>query len=243
MSVCSCCKKSFDTSSLVTCIVCNKSYRNACVELTTNEVKLLNGNKGVEWSCKSCKESGCRIGDLKALILQLQNDIQSLKNQMKLESSLSEDDYEEIISEINARNSKKSNIVIFGLSEPNQNINSDARQESDTNQVINILKSVLPDENFENAKPVRLGKYEANKNRIIKVALSNEITVRNLMKNATRLKNSQNYRNISISADRTKREIEYYKKIKNQMLERNNNGENCKMKYINGIPRIIDLNL
>lgn len=242
MLICACCERSFEANLMVTCSICSKYYKNNCVDLTANEVKLLNGNKGVEWSCKKCKDSGNSIKDLKVLILQLQNDIQSMKSQMKVGTDLTEDVFEEIVAEINDRNSKKSNIILFGVPEPNQNLPSDTRLESDKASVVDLLNLVLPNESFEHVKPIRLGKYDIHQNRIIKVPLNNEHIVQNVIRNASRLRNSPKYKTISVSFDRTRRQIEHYKKIKSEMLERNKNGDKCKIKYISGVPRIVDLN-
>lgn len=104
------------------------------------------------------------------------------------------------------------------------------------------MNAVLPEENFEQVKPVRIGQYNVNKRRLVKITLANEDMVINVLRNAFQLKNNPSFENVSISQDRTPRQIEYFKKIKSQMMERNKNGENCKLKYVNGVPRIVNLN-
>lgn len=45
---------------------------------------------------------------------------------------------------------------MFGIPERNQNHPSDTRLESDKANAGNLLKSLLPNESFENVKPIRL---------------------------------------------------------------------------------------
>lgn len=242
VSVCSCCERSYESTLMVKCGICKEAYKNTCVNLTASELRLINGNKGVDWSCPKCKESGNDIKELKQLILQLQDDIASLRNEIKTEITITEDQFEEIVAEVNDRNSRKSNLVIFGLVEPEQSQSPENRQKLDKDNIKDILNALLPDEDFDYLRPVRLGKYTPNKIRIVKITLANEPMVHKLIKNTSKLKNMEEYKHISISLDRTSRQINFYKKLKIQLSDRNNNGENCGIKYINGVPKIVNLN-
>ena len=89
-------------------------------------------NKGYDWSCLKCSKFQNEIKDLKALILNLQADILTLKaenNGSKLVQSSSF--FEEINEEINERNKRQRNLVIFGVTEPNQNLSTEAREHND----------------------------------------------------------------------------------------------------------------
>lgn len=241
---CACCNRSFESLLMVKCCICKKSFKNSCVDISANEVRVLNGNKGYDWSCKNCREFGSDIKDLKALILKLQDDIQALKSEnSEMRSSVKGIDFEEIVEEINERNKRKRNLVIFRLPEQDQEQPVAARMDEDKAKVIEVLQQITPNFNGENIKPIRLGHFTAGKNRAIKITLDDEEQVNKITRKAYLLKNSNQYRNISVSLDRTPRQIAYYKMIKNQLSEREIAGErNLKIKYNNGIPKIVNLN-
>lgn len=244
MLICTCCNRSYDAVCMVKCSICKKLFKNTCVDITANEVRVLNANKGYDWSCLRCREFGNEIKDLKALILKLQDDIQTLKavnNESKTEPSSTF--FEEIIEEINERNKRQRNVVIFGVTEPNQNLSNEARENSDKAEVSDILHTVLPELNTNNIKPIRLGRFITEKIRPIKIRLDNEVDVIKVIRHSNTLKNSRFNNKVFISVDRTPRQLEYFKKIKDELNRRKNAGENnIKIKYVNGIPKIISLN-
>nr|CAH7735132.1 unnamed protein product [Callosobruchus chinensis] len=55
-ATCKSCNQSCDNHLLVTCSVCKNRYKHSCIDITANEVRTLNGNKGYDWTC-----SGCRV--------------------------------------------------------------------------------------------------------------------------------------------------------------------------------------
>lgn len=199
------------------------------------------------------------VKSLERKLIELENENTSLNLKvMNLESKINdqtrndelgtdiknanEDVYEEIIAETNSRNSRRCNLVVFGLNEQDQKLSQQARQELDKTKILDILNTVLPEEDFGYIKTTRIGQYNMNKNRIIKITLASDDMVHNVLRNSYHLRNIQRFKEVSISQDRTPRQIEHYKKIKNQLMERNNKGENCKIKYVNGVPKIVPLN-
>lgn len=105
---CACCQRAYDPLYMLKCSICKKSYKNTCVDISNNEVRLVSGNKGYDWSCIKCREFGSELRGLKTLILKLQDDINELKtvnatlNQMP-NAAL---DFEQVVSEINDRNNR-----------------------------------------------------------------------------------------------------------------------------------------
>lgn len=94
-------------------------------------------------------------------------------------------------------------------------------------------------------KPVRLGKYDATKNnpRPIKISLRDEATVHNFIRKAKTLRDRETFKNVNISLDRTPRQIEYYRTVKNELIQRSSEGEtNLQIKYVRGIPKIVSVN-
>nr|CAI5818719.1 unnamed protein product [Callosobruchus analis] len=60
-----------------------------------------------------------------------------------------------------------------------------------------------------------------------------------LIKKSPALKNSEEFKNISVSYDRTPRQMQLYKVVRKQIDDTKNGGEsNIRIKYVNGIPKI-----
>lgn len=178
------------------------------------------------------------IKDIKVSIDVLKNDIEELKSSNSFANANSAFS-EEIIHEMSERERRKKNIVIFGLPERLTSSSQD-RTSTDLDVVKNILS--LVDNQLANAqfKIFRLGKVRVDYNRPIKVILEDETQAQAVIRKAAIIRNS--YRNVSVSLDRTPRQSEYYKKVRSELQERLAKGEQLKIRYINGLPKIVPLN-
>lgn len=81
----------------------------------------------------------------------------------------------------------------------------------------------------------RLGKYDAQrtKPRFLKVGLSDEGQVHNIIKKSKNLKNAELYKHITIFFDKTPKQNEHYNALKAELQKRIDGGEtNLKIKYI-----------
>lgn len=231
---------------MVTCSVCRDNFYHLCVELSIAELRSIKAKKNIRWACMECSSLGNDIDELKALIISLKKEIEVLRvNVVKVsENSNSGFDFEEAIQEFNERSKRKSNLVLFGIPEPDNTVVNHERQNHDKNEVQRVIQFISPDLNISNTSLTRLGKYDPTKAypRPIKISLDSEQLVHKVIKNANKLRNSQ-YNNIKLSFDRTPRQIEYYRSVKSQLTERQSQGEsNLKIKYIKGIPSIVSLN-
>lgn len=243
---CECCNKLFEQHLMATCCICKKYFKNTCVGLSNSDIRLINSNKGLNWTCANCQQIGNDINDLKHLIISLQIEIKELKeNKANANSSPKNFNFEEVIEEINERNRRKRNLIIFGIQEVDPNIPGNVRHETDNKSAYNILNKIVQDIGDTNFKPIRLGRFDANKAkpRPIRITLEDENLVHEVIRNVKKLRSHQNYGHVSISFDRTPRQISYYKEIKNEFEARIKDGDtNCKIKYVNGIPKIVSLN-
>nr|CAH7756716.1 unnamed protein product [Callosobruchus chinensis] len=112
---CTCCNKLHNAISMVKCCICKKLLKNSCVDISSSEVRLLSANKGCDWSCPSCRTFGNDLKDLKAIILKLQDDIKTLKDNRN-DVPINDDDFlETIISEVSERAKRKKNFTILGV--------------------------------------------------------------------------------------------------------------------------------
>nr|CAH7735247.1 unnamed protein product [Callosobruchus chinensis] len=240
---CKCCNQHCDNHQLVTCSVCKDKYKHTCVDITANEIRILNANKGYDWTCVDCRATGKDLNELKALIMKLQEDIKQLKTDRDRSLGTSPVDFEEVVTEINERQKRKSNIIIFNLEEQAQSKPPAERAELDKTAVNNILRFVVPNFNLRNMKPVRLGLFSTTKKKPVKLVLENSDQVRNMVINGKKLKDSNTYRNIIIAPDRTKRQLDYFKSVKQELLQRMNAGEtNIRIKFFNDVPKIVSSN-
>lgn len=240
---CKCCKQFFEAHLMVTCCVCKDKFKNTCVDITANEVRTLNSNKGYDWTCIDCRVLGNDLKDLKALIISLQNDIKELKARNTESDKANEYDFEEILQEIADRQKRKNNIILFNVPEQDQSKPVNEQLLTENNQVMNIVKHVNPDVQLREVKSIRLGAYSPNKIRPIKLKLENENTVRQILSNSKKIRSNAAFKKVYFSSDKTKKQIEHYKKIKQELTDRLNAGEsNCRIKYVNNVPRIVTEN-
>lgn len=242
-STCKCCNQLYDNLLFVTCCICKEKYKNTCVDITSNELRILNSQKGYDWTCSKCRVIGNDLKELKALIISLQNDIKQLKaGNVQLETN-PDADFEDILMEISDRQKRKNNIILFNVPEQDQSKPVTEQRESDKQEVMDILSIVDPSALEANVKPIRLGVFSESRTRPIKLSFQNEDTARKFLKNAKKIKTNAKYKNVNFSADKTKKQIEYYKKIKQELNDKINAGEtNCRIKYINNVPRIVSEN-
>nr|CAI5826218.1 unnamed protein product [Callosobruchus analis] len=115
------------------------------------------------------------------------------------------------------------------------------RSESQKAEVTKVLSYLSQSVTVSSVR--RIGRYDSNKNssRPVKVTLASPVEVHELLRKTPMLKGSEAFKRISIFADKTPRQMEYYKKLKRELEERIGNGEtNIKIKYWNGTPKIVN---
>nr|CAH7713460.1 unnamed protein product [Callosobruchus chinensis] len=230
---------------MVKCSVRLKVFRHLCVNISVDQLNLFeDGNNGFDWSCINCRKIGHELKDLKSLILTLQSEIQDLKsNSRGPNNSQTSVDFEQVIQEINERNKRRRNLILYGLPEQDQQLSSAMRIDKDESQVRGIISTVDQALVTDHFKPVRLGRYNEAKVRPIRITLQHDNDVFLAMKNAKSLKTSR-YKHISISFDRTLKQRQYFKEVKAELDIKNASGtEKYRIKHVDGIPKIVPLNL
>nr|CAI5826116.1 unnamed protein product [Callosobruchus analis] len=135
--------------------------------------------------------------------------------------------FEQIAQEVSDRNVRKRNLIVYGVTEHAKPHSRQARV-TDTEQYFNGI-------DIDSIKPQRLGKlYDGGRPRANKITLKDEADVISLIRGAAKLKNYTAYSRICISFDRTSRQIQCYKKVKQELDERIASGEaDLKIKYVN----------
>nr|CAI5837680.1 unnamed protein product [Callosobruchus analis] len=140
---CTCCNKAFNSNLLINCSICKKSFKHSCVDLSFEELRMPSD-----------------ASRLKLLILQLQSELRELKGNRTDAFPSDPLQFEEILEEVNKRNLRKSNIIIFGLDEVNQEEPPENRSARDGIAVSKVFRARFRaiDSEFDapNIKPIRL---------------------------------------------------------------------------------------
>ncbi|XP_069365626.1 uncharacterized protein [Maniola hyperantus] len=141
---------------------------------------------------------------------------------------------EEIITELNERNLRSRNILVSGIAESTCT-DPKERQIHDRNASWSILKTIYTD-CPQPEKVYRIGKYNPDKNRLIKVCFELPKTALYILRNKSSVKNDVN----KIYPDQTSQQQSYMKHLKEELEARTRNGEtNLIIKYVRGVPKII----
>lgn len=141
-----------------------------------------------------------------------------------------------MISEIHDRFQREKNIVVSGLQEINSG-DSAERSKYDKQEVIKMIRVADPN-CIEPIKCFRLGKYNSNKSRPIKVCFSSAETAKSILRNKNNIYKEIN--NIKFYSDQTPLQKEEMLKLRVELNKRTEEGEdNLAIKYVKGVPKII----
>lgn len=141
---------------------------------------------------------------------------------------------ENLMVELTERLSRSKNIIITGLAEQ-KSANYKERQDADKREVLNILQNITSDRS-DPINIIRLGKYASGKHRPLKVCFSTKDEALFVL----RSKNTKDLGSVKIFSDQTPQQQPYFKKLKDELKSRIDNGEmNLTIKYYKGIPKIV----
>ncbi|CAH0551131.1 unnamed protein product [Brassicogethes aeneus] len=171
------------------------------------------------------------INNLQETIKSLQSDIQALKRK-------DTEIMETIIQEMSDRQNRQNNLIFYNVVEL-QGGNTGNKQAADTENVINILGRIMPNNSIQNIRLVkRLGKSSSTgKPAPLKVEFETKDAVYAVLKNKYKLKEDNSP--VQISTDKTAMERQHFKSILEELKQREENGDkDLFIKYINGNPTI-----
>ncbi|KAG8316279.1 hypothetical protein J6590_055022 [Homalodisca vitripennis] len=148
--------------------------------------------------------------------------------------------FEETLMEINDRNKRLCNVILYGIAESSQS-NTESKRKHNKQQIKQLLSEVYQEANVESIKFFRIGVNKKNNSRPIKVIFPDADQARIFAKRF-----SDKYANgdggISMSKDRTVKERNHLQKLRADLEARRNAGENdLTISYINGVPSISKL--
>ena len=141
---------------------------------------------------------------------------------------------ENIMREIQERKKRECNIIMVGVAEPAGD-NIKERYINEESEVIKIITS-LKNDISKPEKFFRLGKYNPEKPRKLKVCFANPEQTTYLLRNKDKLP-----ANVKFFSDQTPTQYKYLTYVKDELKRRTANGEtNLTIKYIQGTPTIIN---
>lgn len=235
---------------VIKCDGCGRPIHIACSDLSATELKCFdlrsNAKRRIKYMCLDCERAIQQLPKLIGLVEDLRNDVRKLQERDSSSSVVTDFPKssalatEEIMTEMLERNKRSYNVIIYGSGEDADNKNNQIERDSATVQ--NILREVgLGDST--NVRPIRLGKFissNQNRSRPIKVRLSSPDDVATVLRKFKKAKNQNAFAGLSVSPDRTPKQIAFYKLVKNELNSRVELGEtNLKIKHINGIPTVV----
>ena len=261
MSKCGNCSGNIRTNaSTIQCDACQSSIHTHCVGggLTEQDITVTRSkSKAFKLVCNSCERNMSFFKDLKMLITDLRaeftSSIESLKYELEEQINSAKSiinqqppmsqSFEDVVQEVLERQKRSSNIIVFNVPEHAESIPRSEGLDKDKRFVSEVLNSVDHEYDYANFHCQRLGKFNASRITPIKVFLNSEQDVSNIIRKAKNLITTEQYKNIRLSYDRTPKQLDFYKQLKQEMNDRIRQGEtNLKIRYYNGSPRIVRLN-
>ncbi|KAI4458921.1 zinc finger fyve/phd-type [Holotrichia oblita] len=242
---------------VIRCDGCNRTIHILCSELTDAEIKCLalrpSSRRRIKYLCVDCEQGVHQIPKLITLINDLKEEIRHMKEKYAELTICSTSSTgassnisnvmasEEVINEVFERNKRSHNIIIYNSTE-----GGSSKQDQVQRDVL-LVQKLLQEVGVDGGqiKPIRLGKFDSTKDRssrLIKVRLSATEDVFKVLRKFNQIKSNSQFSDLSVSPDRTPKQIAIFKSVKSELLTRIAEGEsNLKIKYRNGIPTIVHL--
>nr|CAI5845548.1 unnamed protein product [Callosobruchus analis] len=181
-----------------------------------------------------------KISSLQDKVVQLEQQLATLTAKLEESDSkhTSTPQYDEmLIEELQERQARSKNILMFGIAESSEK-DRVARAQEEKTVVENTLRQCS--NTADDIKLFRLGKYEPGKVRPIKVMFTSAQTVTEILKNKSKISNDSS---IYIKPDLTKQQREHHKQVIAELERRKQAGEqNLSIRYSNRVPKIVFFN-
>jgi hypothetical protein len=244
MSACANCDKSIGGFPSINCDGCNNCLHVSCTGLTSEDRITRKKIRNVKIYCSKCTSKAEQTLSIHELLQTFKRDIIASIEQ-KIEEKISELQnvnlsslqFEEVTSEAVERMIRSKNVIIYGV--PEWSGTTEQRQTKDAAEIRKIISAITPEAIPQ--KIIRIGKPNSPNTRPLKVSLSNDLIAKEILRNKNKLINSDLPRSISISDDKTPKQLEYLKNLRTELQLRRDNGEdNIIIKYVKGIPSIIE---
>ena len=202
---------------------------------------------GIKWFCPVCKpkseEALDKYSSLETKTLTLTNDVRDMKDEMTtIKTTISRIVRNEIDEGLHERNdieSRKMNLIIFGVPEPNIDDGSEWTNDKKIEADIKLTRDTFtrelgtamsPREGITDAR--RLGLKSDKGPRPLKIVFNNMQTKRHVLTNAKKLRASTDpvAKSMYVNPDLTKRQREKENILRNEMWKQRESGKNVIIK-------------
>lgn len=176
--------------------------------------------------------------DLEPRVDRVEDRLSSLEKQI---TSSSPKDLETTIAELNERNRRSRNIMIYNLDESTAgDINS--KKKHDLDLAINLFSPLLPNLSISGVKTFRVGNKKPDHPRPLKVVLNSQSDVITILRNFPDLAppTDPRFTSVKLSRDRTPQETTHLRDLNTELKDRTSRGErDLTIKFINNTPQIV----
>ena len=213
-----------------------------------NEIRKIISEEMIDFSCKlmieidsirdafshlsdSVKETKISLARVQESQKRQDSDILALK--MKVDS-LEKMPLDGIVSEMDDRFSRKSNIIIRGMPEPEGNSLSDMKQKEMANfhELLDQAKTVIN----SSIEMRRLGKVDKEKPRLLKIQFECRKDRDNVLRNSKLLRKTR-FNNVFVDPDRTPSQQKEHRALIEEMKERRSRNEDVVIRGNRVVPR------
>nr|CAI5841269.1 unnamed protein product [Callosobruchus analis] len=232
---CAKCKK-VDNEPALHCDGCECLIHQEYSELSSAELKVmaLRSRRLLKFYCSDCQLGLKLVPKLAKKVDELFAEIGRLKNLVgDLPSTSAQFNFEEVVRETDERNSRKQNLIVYGL--PENNVSKHVQETQDDDNIRKMLEVLSSDARL-NVNPINnnIGKFGPTRPKPRPYRC---------IRNVSKLKANNSYKGISLSFNKTPKQVEFYKKIKEELNRRTEAGESkLRIKHVKGIPTIVSEN-
>lgn len=199
---------------------------------TSSAITLIDIKNLIESSTKEI------LGSLKKEINEISNKLSHLQNKVdELESRNSQLEQRchqleskslnistAILDEMEDRLRRKKSLIISGIPEQTEG-SAEERIEADKTTVEDLLENLCGVSDSDISRTHRIGRQQPDKNRLIRVALSDEDDKKKILYKAKELRNMPSYSNVYINSDLTPSQRESNKRLREELKRRRDLGD------------------
>ena len=233
MSNCTYCGKKGRNNDCVTCDICRKLVHTDCSGLSRMEIECIRSNsRKIHYYCDKC-DIVATINKLKSELDVLKSELEVMKNNQGNVARSDNDNLsaEELITEVEERNRRAYNLILFNLSESDEETDV-KRNENDTSRAGQTIFSG-EHEKIKIMSCCRLGKYNNEKIRPLRISFENPQYATETLRKYIRKEK------LYLNRDLTRRQQNQCYMIRTEFKNRREQGEDdIILKYSNGIPKI-----
>ena len=239
--LCKKCSQEFNDDLSIECDRCMSWFHQGCTRLAKKHIEYISSNPTLDlkWFCEPCQQADLvnpnvllaqQAAQLEALTMLVstlqqqtlkQNDliIQMLSKNKSTDEAI-QVHVSEVLNEQKEKDEKKSNLIMVHLPEVEEGV--EKPDEVDLKKVIDVLSYVDSEVNtasLNTTKVSRIGRRRTGPDstpRLIKITLDSPQSRDKFLSKARTLKDNSSFKKIGLFSDKTKKEQEAYRQLKQQ---------------------------